>query len=232
LLFTDPNGEDVIVLIWATEDGKIGHAGIAISNYRTETRSVNGRNVEVKVPDGTYTYRDLWPGGDGAGKDNYNKDLPAAYGKEFASSLRQLVDTDITGSEGYAPDGAIRLRTDYETDHRVQVGLDQLQEGNPNYNGVSMNCTDFVERGVELATGRDIQADEAVYSNVESTGSVTQDRLTGGKVVPTYSTTPNRLFKAARGLGNATVIKDPGRKVDNSFTWSVVTGRIKRVLSN
>ena len=29
------------------------------------------------VQDGTYTYRDLWPGGEGAGKQNFDKDLPA-----------------------------------------------------------------------------------------------------------------------------------------------------------
>ncbi len=230
ILFKDPSGEDIIILIWATEDGKIGHAGIAVSNYKTVKQVVDGKVTETKVADGTYTYRDLWPGGAGAGKDNYDKDIPAAYGKEFAASLNQLLNTDITGSEGYAPDGAIRLKTDYDTDNSVHIGLDQLQKDKPNYNGITMNCTDFVEKGVELATGKDIRADEVVFSNLQSTGSLTQDRLIGGRQVPVYSTTPNQLFKAARGLDNATVVKDPGGKVDNPFTRSVVTGRIKRAI--
>ena len=34
------------------------------------------------VQDGTYTYRDLWPGGDGVGKENYDKNVPAHYNKK------------------------------------------------------------------------------------------------------------------------------------------------------
>jgi RHS repeat-associated protein len=29
----DPDGKDVYLIIWATHDGNIGHAGIAIENY-------------------------------------------------------------------------------------------------------------------------------------------------------------------------------------------------------
>jgi RHS repeat-associated protein len=229
-IFKDPTGKDIIILIWATEDGKIGHAGIAIANYKTEKKTVNGKTVETKVADGTYTYRDLWPGGDGAGPTNFDKDIPAEYGQEFAKSLTQLLNSDITGSEGYAPDGAIRLNTGYETDTKVQGVLDRVQVDNPNYNGITMNCADFVQRGVEAASRRNLNADESVFSKTVSTGSITQDRLTGGREVPVYSTTPNMLFKAARGLANATVIKDPGSKVDNPFTRSVLTGAIKRSL--
>lgn len=191
---------------------------------------MNGKTVETKVADGTYTYRDLWPGGDGAGPTNFDKDIPAEYGQEFAKSLTQLLNSDITGSEGYAPDGAIRLNTGYETDTKVQGVLDRVQVDNPNYNGITMNCADFVQRGVEAASRRNLNADESVFSKTVSTGSITQDRLTGGREVPVYSTTPNMLFKAARGLANATVIKDPGSKVDNPFTRSVLTGAIKRSL--
>ena len=229
-VFTDPDGKDIVILIWATEKGKVGHAGIAISNYKIERKTVNGKIVETKVPDGTYTYRDLWPGGRGAGKYNFDKDIPAEYQKKFAGSLGQLLDTDISESEGYSADGAIRLNTDWETDNKVHLELDKLQNDNPNYNGVTMNCTDFVERGVEAATGSNIDADEVVYTNVGSTGSISQDRLTGGRPIPTYSTTPNQLFTAVRGLSNATVIEDPGSKIDNPFTRSVVSGKIKRLL--
>ena len=46
----DPNGEDIILVIWASHDGKVGHAGIAISNYRKKT-DANGQTK--MVPDGT-----------------------------------------------------------------------------------------------------------------------------------------------------------------------------------
>ena len=78
--FIDSDGNDIFLIVWASHDGRIGHAGIAISNYK-EVKSkvkVNGRwTTQVRmVQDGTYTYRVLWPGGEGAGKQNFDKDLP------------------------------------------------------------------------------------------------------------------------------------------------------------
>ncbi|MBF1577361.1 MAG: RHS repeat-associated core domain-containing protein, partial [Prevotella shahii] len=43
--FIDSDGNDIILIVWASHDGRIGHAGIAISNYK-EVKSkvkVNGR---------------------------------------------------------------------------------------------------------------------------------------------------------------------------------------------
>ena len=79
--FIDSDGNDILLIVWASHDGRTGHAGIAISNYK-EVKSkvkVNGRwTTQVRiVQDGTYTYRVLWPGGEGAGKQNLDKDLPA-----------------------------------------------------------------------------------------------------------------------------------------------------------
>ena len=79
--FIDSDGNDILLIVWASHDERIGHAGIAISNY-LEVKfkvKVNGRwTTQVKmVQDGTYTYRVLWLGGEGAGKQNFDKDLPA-----------------------------------------------------------------------------------------------------------------------------------------------------------
>ena len=79
--FIDSDGNDILLIVWASHDERIGHGGIAISNY-LEVKSkvkVNGRwTTQVRmVQDGTYTYRVLWPGGEGAGKQNFDKDLPA-----------------------------------------------------------------------------------------------------------------------------------------------------------
>ena len=51
----DPDGRDFVIVIWATtpEGEGVGHAGIAISNYKEE----NGK----MIPDGTFTYYDNWP---------------------------------------------------------------------------------------------------------------------------------------------------------------------------
>ena len=82
----DPDGKDIILIIWASHEGRIGHAGIAISNYKEkEIRvKINGQWTTQKkmVHDGTYTYRDLWPGGNGVGKENFNQNVPAVYNNE------------------------------------------------------------------------------------------------------------------------------------------------------
>ena len=78
--FIDSDGNDILLIVWASHGERIGHGGIAISNY-LEVKSkvrVNGRwTTQVRmVQDGTYTYRVLWPGGEGAGKQNFDKELP------------------------------------------------------------------------------------------------------------------------------------------------------------
>jgi RHS repeat-associated protein len=152
LAYIDPDGKDVILVVWATHDGNIGHSGIAVSNYREERVQENGQTVTRMVSDGTYTYRDLWPA-EAVGKSNFDQNVPAYYGNERVT-LDQLVSGDPSGSEGYSPDGAIRLQTDYSTDQAVSSALDQIQSSNPNYNGLKCNCSDFPEQGVEAAAGK------------------------------------------------------------------------------
>ena len=64
LSFIDPDGRDVILIVWATQKGGgYGHAAVAISNYKKDFYkvSINGK-TEIRsrmVPDGTYTYYDF-----------------------------------------------------------------------------------------------------------------------------------------------------------------------------
>lgn len=206
----DPDGRDIILLIWASHDGKIGHAGIAVSNYKEVSSRVkeNGKCVTKKemVEDGTYTYRDLWPGGDGAGKSNFDKDIPSAYNKGVFT-LDELKNTDVTGSEGYAADGIIQLSTDEMTDWIVNTALDAHEKYNPSYNGLNNNCTDFVEAGVSYASdGRKVNADEKLTNT-------------------TSATTPNQMYKSASKLPNAKVLKNPGTKVNQGFLEAVSNGK-------
>jgi RHS repeat-associated protein len=205
----DPDGKDVILLIWASHDGKIGHAGIAVSNYKEVISRVkeNGKwvNKSTMVEDGTYTYRDLWPGGEGAGKKNFDKDVPASYGNKVFT-LDQLKNTDVTGSEGYAADGLIQLKTTEMNDFIVKAGLDAHEKYNPNYNGLTNNCSDLCEVGIEYSAGKQLPVDEKLTDKVSAT-------------------TPNQLYKATKALPNATVIKDPGTKVDNGFLKAVSNGK-------
>ncbi len=117
--YIDPQGEDVYLITWASHDGNIGHAGIAIDNYKTEiikdkkgnvVLDKKGNPVTKQVKDGTVTYYDLWPGGEGANKNNISEDIPGVYNSKV-TTVDELINTDITGSEGRVPDGVIQLNT-------------------------------------------------------------------------------------------------------------------------
>jgi hypothetical protein len=42
----DPDGNDIYILIWYSEDGETGHAGVAIDNYKTvEKKDENGNTI-------------------------------------------------------------------------------------------------------------------------------------------------------------------------------------------
>lgn len=61
VLFVDPDGQDVYLLIWYTADGSIGHAGIATDNYKTiEEKDADGNVTTKQVADGTVTYYDFF----------------------------------------------------------------------------------------------------------------------------------------------------------------------------
>ena len=204
----DPDGEDIILVIWASHDGKVGHAGIAISNYRKET-DANGQTK--MVPDGTYTYRDLWPSSN-VGKTNFNDNVPAAYGNYNKVTLDQLLIEDVSGGEGQPCDGLIQFTTDYDLDTRIQQSLNNFEESTPSYNGLTVNCSDYVEAALEAMVGRQLPVDEKLSSN-------------------TSATTPNQVYKTAATLKNGKILKDPKDKVNDGFIKAVSGGPMKQKIA-
>lgn len=85
-------------------------------------------------------------------------------------------------------------------DQSAKDALKTHEENNPDFIGTKNNCTDYVESGVE-ATGAKIDAEE--------------------KVLGITATTPNKLYKEVSQLPNATIVKDPGPAVNNSFRAGV-----------
>ncbi len=195
--FFDPDGNDVYLIIWATHNGRIGHAGIAVTQYAPDS---NGNMVQT----GNLRYRDLWPA-QPVGKNNVGQDVPASYGDRPVTE-KEILTTDVSGSEGYAPEGVIRLTTDFLTDANAEAALTSFTESNPNYNGLRCNCSTFAEIGIAAAVEKALGAEETI----------------GGQKV----TTPNQLFKAVRGLPNASVIKDPGDKANQGFLRSVTGSKV------
>lgn len=211
----DPDGRDVIFLVWASHGGKIGHAGVAVSNYKqiSERVKVNGKwKTQTKmVADGTYTYRDLWPGGAGAGKDNFDKDVPAVYNNKIVT-LDQLMTTDVTGSKGYVADGIVKVTSGQTNDETLMMDLDAFEKANPSYNGLDWNCSDYVEEAMEWTAGKQMPVDEKLTDNKSAT-------------------TPNKIFKAAKSMPNSTVLKNPGTKVNSGFIQAVTGGGAKQKIA-
>ena len=212
---TDPDGKDVYLVVWATADGQIGHAAIAVSNYRTVESKVieNGKEVSktTYVPDGSFTYYDLWPGGSGAGKDNATKDVPALYQKFDKVSWNSIFNEDPSQGEGRNPEGIVKLKTTYEQDQKVTKALDDRIAANKDYNGLTNNCSDNAECGVEAATGTNVNGDESIQ-------------------VGKSATTPNSLYKVVKKLPNATELRSPGSKVNNGFIEGAKGGFLGKIL--
>jgi len=212
----DPDGKDVYLIIWATADGQIGHAALAVSNYRAVQSQVNVNGMQVTqttyVPDGTFTYYDLWPGGAGADETNATQNIPASYQKVTQVTWNGIFNADPSGGEGRNADGIIKLKTTYAEDQNVIQKLDARIAANQDYNGATNNCADNTECGIEAAIGKDIDADESI-------------------TVTMNATTPNELYKAVEKLPNATVLRDAGSKVDNGFIQGAKGGFFGKVLN-
>ena len=212
--FIDSDGNDILLIVWASHDGRTRHAGIAISNYK-EVKSkvkVNGRwTTQVRmVQDGTYTYRVLWPGGEGAGKQNFDRDLPAVYNNKKVT-LSNILNSDITGLEESTPDGVVIISSNHNVDQRIQRKLDAYELENPSYNALTNNCSDYTEAALEEAVHKELPVDEKLSSKVKAT-------------------TPNLIFKASRRIRGSQMLKNPGSKINNSFIHAVSGGVLNKNL--
>ena len=86
LLFSGPGAfADVYLVYYATVNGRTGHVGIAVDNYRILIREAwrEGNLVEVEdtVATGELTYYDLWPAEDEFSVFSTGKDIPGLYYK-------------------------------------------------------------------------------------------------------------------------------------------------------
>lgn len=214
----DPDGKDIIIVVWTTGTGNngVGHAGIAVSNYKQETymETVNGIELERTrmVADGTYTFYDNWPGGSGV-----NFDLKGALTSVEAHRNITLIGSEseftngstVSPSEQVAPDGVLKLSTSYEQDMAVKGRLDNANDNKKDYNGAWYNCSSYASDGLKGIFGK----------------KVGRESMLG----PVKSITPNQLWKdtketAEKNNIGTDVLKDPGAGVDNKFKETMKGG--------
>lgn len=196
----------VYVIIYATHDGKSGHAGIAVDKYDIKVADCKNCPGGIRYDTartGELVYFDLWPEKDRFNKDRLNESVQPHYFRLPASSAEpaitaaSLIIDGIPHEQGYPCDGLLKINTTPTQDYQLIQFLDSLIAENRLFNAWTYNCADYVERAVEYVLGQDIDADE--------------------KIAWTSATTPNRLCKAVMSLDGIKVIKDPGKLVNGSF---------------
>lgn len=227
----DQDGNDFIVIIWATASGEVGHAAIAVENYRKVTKRVTiDEEVELMgmtfkpgtytyetfEPDGTYTYYDNWPGGDDMGKKNLSE--VEAYRSKVEIKKEDLTNGNLTKkypmatveggipSENHMQDGVVYIQSGHTTDQKLHTILAGQNALVPIYDADDYNCADYVSDCIE-----------ELYMFKEDIGTETD-------VYYYYdATTPNQLWRdVIKALDDKNVkyeiLVDPGDKVNNTFS--------------
>ena len=201
----DPDGQDIILLIWATVDGDPGHAAIAVRNYTTEREKVNGKWKQVHNPADTYTLYELGPNDVGANLHDriwqatalrtptYEPSSPVT--KEQILANKGADGKRISKFDGNPADGIIQFgngtSSDYKDDNSAVTKLKSRNNKDAMYQGIGNNCTSYCSDVIPLASGESINANVTVPFN--------------GKKVAFQG--PNKLFTEAAKLKGANVIK-------------------------
>lgn len=200
---------DVYFIFYATIDGKSGHAGIAIDNYKIRVRDVyNEKNQLISVYDtlknGTLTYYDLWPLKDDFDAITVNKAQEPKYFKLPSASwedditVNSLLEKGIPHEEGYPVDGLVRIPTTPRKDYEMYRFMQKQIDANKPFHPRDFNCADFVEIAIEKTCNCPIEAKEYVFFK--------------------YTTTPNKLYQKIAALPNVVILKNGAGKAKGSFT--------------
>jgi len=189
----------VYVVIYATLNGKTGHAGIAIDNYDIITSGA----VEDTVANGTLTYFDLWPSKDDFGLFSFSTDQDAVYYKlpnaiwSDPITLVLLYDLGIPHREDYPADAILKFKTRPYQDFLLRRHLEQVMEEKKVFNPRFYNCTDFVNEALALIRGAKLKVREFIPFS--------------------FTSTPNKLCRKLMNLPETIVIKSPGDRINGSF---------------
>ncbi len=219
----DPDGNDIYILIWYSDNGETGHAGVAIDNYKSvEKKDANGNTVLDKngnpvmeqVKDGTMTYYDLWPN-DPVGKTEFQSNVDADYSKGVQiNSLNDLMNTDPTtqrtgnvSPEGRAADGIVQVPTDYKQDTKARSAAEKDVNKNKDYNACYNNCSSYAQRVLNAGISPNVNASQQVrppfpLNMMYSDASVVA---------------PNNLYNAALKVKGASNIKGPKKAATKPY---------------
>jgi hypothetical protein len=201
-----PVQANIYIVYYATVQGRTGHMGIAVDNYKFIYREVNtgGRITEIvdTLPTGDLTYYDLWPADDQVSLSRTTRDISPLYFILPLSStdeitVNSLIDFGLPHREFYPCDGLLSIPGDWHQDQSMRNILDSMIGLNRAFNATRFNCADFVKQALEKFWQLELQCSEFV--------------LTG------WSTTPNKLYAKLKQHSGVQVIRDAGKKAEGSF---------------
>lgn len=194
-----PSTGHVYIIIYATLNGKTGHAGLAIDNYNI----IENNEIQDTIKRNTLTYYDLWPGKDDFGLFEFNKDhhpvfytLPNAIWSS-PITVTSLYDQGIPHREHYPADAILMLRTTPTADYALRSYMNHIIETKTVFNPRSYNCSDFVLDGINHVTGLQLKAKEFIPFS--------------------FTTTPNKLFRRLSAVKDIEIIKPAPEQISHSF---------------
>lgn len=201
--------KDIYLVFYATANGKSGHVGIAVDNYKVIVKDAfdeNNNRIAVydTIKNGALSYYDLWPKTDDFNAFNVDKNVPAQYFKLPSASwenditITSLIKTGLPHEEFYPVDGLLQITSSVKEDLEIKKYIAALINKNQDFNVRDFNCADFVELIIEKQCHCDIKADESI--------------------VLKRSTTPNRIYQEVSKLKNIKIIKDAREKAKGAFT--------------
>jgi RHS repeat-associated protein len=188
----DPDGKDVIILIWYTSKGNIGHTALAVENYRQKrnelgelmfTEIMGDNNEIIKTPvmekTGSYQYYDFWPANE-VKFGNHQSPVNSDFNTREIESINELTNKDpsisgeyehlsANGEGGKAPDIAFRIHTTEEQDKTVSEKAKSFE--GKKYNACSFNCTTFAIESIKFLLP------EKIGNNIGSENIIVSDYL-------------------------------------------------------
>jgi hypothetical protein len=197
---------DIYLVIYTTHDGRTGHVGLAVDNYKILVRDTVINRVKTTYNDTvrtvSLTYFDLW-GPAEIRWDEHADNLASRYFTLPRSSAEPRITADYFLTRGlphsyeYPCDALLRLHTSPTMDAHLKEIVAGIQEERPYFNSREYNCTDFVLLCLNRLLHTSLEAKEYIPF--------------------TWSSTPNEFYKIIVAHLPVQIIKQAGDEIGKSF---------------
>lgn len=199
---------DVYIILYATFQGKTGHIGVAVDEYKIKITDINLERQEYRidtVKTGYLTYYDLWPKNESL-KLSIAMDQTPKYYKLPDYKINNLISINTLLNEGiphkinYPVDGILLKKTKSNEDYNFSKYIEKIILSNRSFNALKFNCTDFVIECLKYFIAESIVEPELVFTFKVNT--------------------PNKYFKYLINKPGFVIFKDPKEKINGSFVNS------------